>query len=216
MRKESTEEKLLRIHKAAEKLVSQRSLINISMYDVAKEASIATSTIYHHYHDMEALVYKLLENVFQDFERVLKTAVVPEKVNHWKDINRMIEEGFVSYYLENPLAQKILLGQHIYDSVRHADADNDLILAVKVEQIYREYFVLPQLPEDVNIFAIALQVADKVYSMNYCESGSIPKEMAREAVILTESYLGVYLPNVLPKVNRINLPQDAKLSQPLN
>ncbi len=202
MRKEKTEEKLERIHNAARKLVTEQNLINISMYDVAKEASIATSTIYHHYPDMEALIYKLLEDVFLDFERVLETAIVPENISHWKDINKMIEEGFVRYYSENPLAQKILLGQHIYNSVRHADVDNDLILAVKVEQIYRRYFILPQLPDDVNIFAIALQVADKVYSMNYCEFGSIPKEMAREAIILTEAYLGVYLPNVLAKVKQ--------------
>lgn len=201
MRKESSNEKLKRIHDAVKKLLSQRRLTSISMYDVAKEASIATSTIYHHYHDMEALVCKLLENVFLDFDKILNTIIVPEKVKHWKDINRMIEEGFITYYLENPLVQNILLGQHNYCSVRHADAENDLILAVKVEKIYRQYFVLPQLPKDINIFAIALQVADKVYSMNYSESKSITKEMAREAVILTDAYLGVYLPHILPKVN---------------
>jgi len=200
MRKASTEDKLERIHIAAKKLVAKRSIVNISMYDVAKEASIATSTIYHHYPNMEALIYKLLDDVFVDFERVLEEAIKPDEIIHWSDINRMIEGGFVRYYSENSIAQKILLGLHIYDSVRHADVNNDLILAFKVEDIYRRYFLLPPLPKDVNIFAIALQVADKVYSMNYCESGSIPVEMAREAVILTECYLGAYLPRVLPRV----------------
>ncbi|PKH07544.1 TetR/AcrR family transcriptional regulator [Moritella sp. Urea-trap-13] len=200
MRKASTEDKLGRIHIAAKKLVAKRNIVNISMYDVAKEASIATSTIYHHYPNMESLIYKLLDDVFVDFERVLEEAIKPDEITHWSDINRMIEGGFVRYYSENPIAQKILLGLHIYDSVRHADVNNDLILALKVEDIYRRYFLLPPLPKDVNIFAIALQVADKVYSMNYCESGSIPVKMAREAVILTECYLGAYLPRVLPRV----------------
>ncbi len=111
----------------------------------------------------------------------------------------MIEQGFVSYYSENPLVQRILLGQHIYASIRHADAQNDLLLAEHVEAIYRQYFVLPELPTNVNIFAIALQVADKVYSMNYRENGSIPPEMAREAITLTEAYLGTYLPKNLPR-----------------
>jgi len=124
---------------------------------------------------------------------------VPEDIHHWTDINRMIEQGFVNYYSNNPLVQRILLGQHTYASIRHADAQNDLLLAEYVEQIYRQYFILPELPKDVNIFAIALQVADKVYSMNYRENGNIPNEMAREAIIVTEAYLGVYLPKILPR-----------------
>jgi len=199
MKKESTEQRLERIHNAATSLVSQRDLNSISIYDVAKEAAIAASTVYHHYPNIEALMYRLMEDIFDDFKSVLQDAIVPEDIHHWTDINRMIEQGFVNYYSNNPLVQRILLGQHTYASIRHADAQNDLLLAEYVEQIYRQYFILPELPKDVNIFAIALQVADKVYSMNYRENGNIPNEMAREAIIVTEAYLGVYLPKILPR-----------------
>ncbi len=199
MKKESTEQRLERIHNAATSLVSQRDLNSISIYDVAKEAAIAASTVYHHYPNIEALMYRLMEDIFDDFKSVLQDAIVPEDIHHWTDINRMIEQGFVNYYSNNPLVQRILLGQHTYASIRHADAQNDLLLAEYVEHIYRQYFILPELPKDVNIFAIALQVADKVYSMNYRENGKIPTEMAREAIIVTEAYLGVYLPKILPR-----------------
>ncbi|MCW8329002.1 TetR/AcrR family transcriptional regulator [Photobacterium sp. SDRW27] len=197
MKKESTEQRLDRIHKAVTHLVAQRDVNSISIYDVAKEAAIAASTVYHHYPNIEALIYELMEGIFVDFTTVLQEAVKPEEIHHWSDINRMIEQGFVNYYRSNPLVQRILLGQHTYASIRHADAQNDLLLAEHVEAIYRQYFVLPELPNDVNIFAIALQVADKVYSMNYRENGDIPPEMAREAITLTEAYLGTYLPKNL-------------------
>lgn len=199
MKKESTQQRLERIHNAATSLVAQRDVNSISIYDVAKEAAIAASTVYHHYPNIEALMYRLMEDIFEDFKSVLQDAVIPENIHHWSDINRMIEQGFVDYYSNNPLVQRILLGQHTYASIRHADAQNDLLLAQYVEEIYRRHFILPELPKDVNIFAIALQVADKVYSMNYRENGSIPPEMAREAITVTESYLGVYLPKVLPR-----------------
>ncbi|WP_064604672.1 TetR/AcrR family transcriptional regulator [Photobacterium sp. J15] len=204
MKKESTKQRLERIHTAATNLVSQRDVNSISIYDVAKEAAIAASTVYHHYPNIEALMYRLMEDIFEDFKSVLQNAIVPEKINHWSDINRMIEQGFVTYYNNNPLVQRILLGQHTYASIRHADAQNDLVLAEYVEEIYRRHFVLPELPKDVNIFAIALQVADKVYSMNYRENGSIPPEMAREAITVTEAYLNVYLPKMLPRQPLIN------------
>lgn len=199
MKKESTEQRLERIHNAATSLVSQRDVNSISIYDVAKEAAIAASTVYHHYPNIEALMYRLMEDIFDDFKSVLQDAIVSENIYHWTDINRMIEQGFVNYYSNNPLVQRILLGQHTYASIRHADAQNDLLLAEYVEKIYRQHFILPELPKDVNIFAIALQVADKVYSMNYRENGNIPAEMAREAIIVTEAYLGVYLPKILPR-----------------
>ncbi len=201
MKKESTEQRLERIHEAAINLASQRNVNSISIYDVAKEAAIAASTVYHHYPNIESLICELMNDVFSDFIQVLDNAVVPESVNHWSDINRMIEQGFVDYYMSTPLAQHTLLGQHTYATVRHADAQNDLLLGQKVEAIYRQFYKLPELPTDVNIFAIALQVADKVYSMNYRENGDIAPEMAREAIVLTEAYLGSYLPKYMPKID---------------
>ncbi|PSW18101.1 TetR/AcrR family transcriptional regulator [Photobacterium sanctipauli] len=201
MKRESTEQRLERIHTAITQLVAQRDINSISIYDVAKEAAIAASTVYHHYPNIEALLYELMKDIFADFTQVLDNAVKPEAIHHWSDINRMIEQGFIDYYRSNPLVQRILLGQHTYTSIRHADAQNDLLLAEHVEAIYRRYFVLPELPKDVNIFAIALQVADKVYSMNYRENGDIPPEMAREAIVLTEAYLGTYLPKNLHRIN---------------
>ncbi|OAN10920.1 transcriptional regulator [Photobacterium jeanii] len=198
MKKESTEQRLERIHSAAIRLASQRNVNSISIYDVAKEAAIAASTVYHHYPNIEALICELMNDIFKDFTSVLENAVDDEQVHHWSDINRMIEQGFVDYYRSTPLVQHTLLGQHTYTSVRQADANNDQLLGQKVEAIYRRHFALPELPADVNIFAIALQVADKVYSMNYREDGDIAPEMAREAIVLTEAYLGAYLPRNLP------------------
>ncbi|MDB1124015.1 TetR/AcrR family transcriptional regulator [Vibrio algarum] len=201
MKKESTEQRLERIHEAAVTLASRRSVDSISIYDVAKEASIAASTVYHHYPNIESLICELMKGIFDDFIHVLEDSIVEDQIHHWSDINRMIEQGFVDYYRKSPLAQHTLLGQHTYASVRTEDARNDLLLGLKVEQIYRRYFVLPELPKDVNIFAIALQVADKVYSLNFRQIGEIEPEMAREAQVITEAYIGAYLPKILPKVN---------------
>lgn len=201
MKKESTEHRLERIRNAAIQLVSQRNINTISIYDVAKEAAIAASTVYHHYPNIEALVCELMKDVFEDFSEVLNSAIIAENIHHWSDINRMVEQGFVDYYRRTPLAQHTLLGQHTYASVRHADAQNDLLLGKKVEEIYRQYFSLPELPKDVNIFSVALQVADKVYSMNYQENGEIASEMAREAIVITEAYIGSYLPRHLTRLS---------------
>ncbi|UJF19901.1 TetR/AcrR family transcriptional regulator [Vibrio sp. SS-MA-C1-2] len=200
MKKESTTEKLNRIDHAVEQLLQRRLAHTISIYDIAKEASIATSTIYHHYPNIESLFYTQIEKVFNDFDLVLAEAIEPTKVNVWQDINRMIESSYVTYYRDNRMAQQLLLSQHVFKSIRHADCENDLRLAKEVEAVYRQYFILPALPKQINIFAIALQVADKVYSLSYREYGEISDDLASEAVKVTQAYLGLYLPCYLPRV----------------
>jgi len=199
MKKESTEQKLERIHAAAVMLASRRNVEAISIYDVAREASIAASTVYHYYPNIEALICELMVNVFVDFDNVLDNSIKAENIHHWSDINKAIEQGFVNYYRSSSLAQHTLLGQHTYASVRFADTENDLILGQRVEAIYRRFFVLPELPQNINIFAIALQVADKVYSMDYRDNGEISDHMAEEAINLTEAYIGTYLPKNIAK-----------------
>ena len=112
MRKESTSKRLTRIHDAAIYLASQGPVDTISIYDVAKQASIAASTVYHHYPNIESLICELMRDVFKDFSYVLKHAIVEENIFHWSDINRMIEEGFVAYYRSSPLVQHTILGQN--------------------------------------------------------------------------------------------------------
>ncbi|KAB1176179.1 TetR/AcrR family transcriptional regulator [Photobacterium damselae] len=199
MRRESTEHRLERIHRAVRKLIERRDISDISIYDVAKEASIATSTVYHHYRNISELFDFLMSSVFSDFEKVLYSSIDETKINHWSDINRMIEEGFVRYYREDLLVQKLLLSQHTFSSIRHADVENDAYLGILVDGIYRKYFNIPSQPQHVNIFTVALQLADKVYSLNYRNNGSIDADMAEEAIKVTQSYLSLYLPHCIPK-----------------
>ncbi|MDN2482892.1 TetR/AcrR family transcriptional regulator [Vibrio agarivorans] len=213
MRRVSTEEKLSRIHNSATQLIERREATDISIYDVAKECGMATSTVYHHYPNIEELFHHLLDDVFEDFDFVLENCVEEQGVTHWSDINRMIETGFVRYYEKNAVAQKLILGRHTFSDITHADVENDLLLGKRVEQIYHHHFQLPSLPSNINIFAIALQVADKVYSLSYREHGCIKKEMADEAIRLTQAYLGLYLPSVcLKNVNQPTSPLNSQVN----
>ncbi len=199
MKKETTKQRLKRIRTAALTLASKRDLNSISIYDIAREASISTSTIYHHFPNIEVLLFDLMEEIFQEFETVLLESISEDTIHSWQDINRMIESGFVKHYNDSPLVQNVLFGQHCYVSMRTADAANDRKLGDMVANIYKKHFVLPELPAHVNVFTVALQIADKVYSMDHREGGVISIEMAHEAIVATESYLGAYLPKYLPK-----------------
>jgi hypothetical protein len=111
----------------------------------------------------------------------------------------MIETAYVKYYNSSPIAKKLILGRHTFSELGHADTEHDLMLGEQVERIYRQFFDIPQLPQPINIFTISLQVADKIYSLSYRKYGYIIPELAEEALLLTESYLKLYIPHVCPK-----------------
>ncbi|ASA58304.1 TetR/AcrR family transcriptional regulator [Vibrio gazogenes] len=205
MQKISKEKKLDRIHHAVMNLIERRDANDISIYDIAKECGIATSTVYHHYPNIECLFQSLMADVFTDFDAILDSCIKPDEIKHWSDINRMIESGYVQYYEDNAIAQKLILSRHTFTSINHSDVENDFALGQRVENIYHRYFNLPALPENINIFAIALQTADKVYSLSYREHGCIERDMAEEAVRLTQAYLGLYLPNQMQRIYPSNL-----------
>ncbi len=199
MRKVSTEEKLNRIHTAAIDLIEHHEANDVSIYDIAKACGMATSTVYHHYANIESLYEYLIAQVFKDFESIPENSIKPAQINHWSDITRMIEDGYVSYYSNNAVAQKLILSGHTFSKLTDADIDNDLLLGEHIEAIYRSYFHLPILPTDFNIFSIALQIADKIYSLSYYKHGTITPKLAEEGVKLSEAYLGLYIPHVCPR-----------------
>lgn len=104
------------------------------------------------------------------------------------------------YYISALMQKKLILGRHIFTELGHADTEHDLILGNEVEMIYRQYFEIPQLSQPINVFAISLQVADKIYSLSYRQHGCITPELANEAIRLTESYLKLYIPHICQRV----------------
>ncbi|MCG3884409.1 TetR/AcrR family transcriptional regulator [Photobacterium leiognathi] len=204
MRKETTEQKLNRIHEAAINLIETRDVNSISIYDISREAGIASSTIYHHYPKVESIFEHLMTHVFKDFDNVLYGAINPANVHHWSDINKMIEGAFVDFYRKNKMVQNMLLCPHTFSSIRSRDLENDIRIGQLVDGIYRQYFDIPKQPEHINIFTVSLQLADRVYSLDYRKLGYISEDMAREAIRVTEAYLSLYIPNIVKSNIDIN------------
>ena len=205
MRKVNTEEKLLKIHQAVFQLMERREVSDISMYDVAKECGMATSTVYHHYSNIERLFQHLLQDIFADFDKLLQQSVKKDQIHHWTDINRMIESTYVDYYNSHSVARKLILGRHTFSELLHADSLHDLQMGLQIEKLYRQFFDIPKLNQPINIFAISSQVADKLYTLSCIKYGYITPEMAKEAIYLTESYLLRYIPYICQPVEHEKL-----------
>ena len=64
----------------------------------------------------------------------------------------------------------------------------------------------PALPEDLNVFSLAMELGDRVYARSVQQHGHITPRLAEEGMRVFDAYLGLYLPHCLPKRDAI---QDA-------
>ena len=135
--------------------------------------------------------------MFAAFDGSVTKPLPAGKINHWSDIAFIIETRMVEYYQKNAMARALILGQHVHSNILASDHKHDDDMGKQIEAIFRSYFQLPSLPKEYNVFAIALQIADKVYAMSHQEYGNITPDMAREGWRAAYSYLAIYLPDQL-------------------
>lgn len=194
-------ERLKHIYDATRNLVEKKSVNEVTFAEIAKEAGIPVSSLYHYFSAPEDVFFDLTKNILEDFQAILSEPMDYSAITHWKDVQTIIEQRYIDYYHQNKFARELILGNHIYNRVLQADLSNDLILGEQIFKIYNKLYYLPQLPSEYNIFSIALEVADKVYSISHRQHGHITDIMAKEAIRLSHAYLGLYLPRYMqPKV----------------
>jgi len=182
-------------------LLENTAINELSLYQVADSAGIPPSSVYHFFPKVDAILEVLQEEIFQDFEAILDRPFDDKKIHHWSDIMRQLQARYVAYYRERKYARDLILGQYSTGSLRHADYQHDNVLGCRIRACHENYYQLPPLPESYNIFAIAIQVADKVYSISHQEHGDITDVMALEGVNAALAYLGEYIPRQLIKVS---------------
>ena len=190
-------ERRKKIIDAARELVTSESISSLSLYDIAHRANIPPSSLYHFFPKIEYLLETLAEEVFAAFDESVSRPLPTEEIKHWSDICRILETRMVEYYQHHDMARALILGQHVHGNIFASDHKHDDEMGKQIEAIHHRYFQLPPLPEEYNIFAIALQIADKVYAMSHQEYGNITPAMAKEGWRAACSYLAIYLPDKL-------------------
>jgi hypothetical protein len=105
----------------------------------------------------------------------------------------------LAIYAADAAARQLILAQHGLTEVTQADRQHDIELGRLMQSLFDRHFPLPQLPEDVDVFALAMELGDRVYARSVQLHGVITPRMAEEGMRVFDAYLSLYLPPHLPK-----------------
>lgn len=195
----SSQARIALILDAARALLSEQGFNGLSIYSVAERAGIPPSSVYHFFASVPALLEALTADIHGAFRACLLQPVEHAALRDWRDLSRIVEERMLAIYAGDNAARQLILAQHGLAEVLQADRQHDLELGRLMQALFERHFPLPQLPEDIDVFALAMELGDRVYARSMQLHGAITPRLAAEGMRVFDAYLGLYLPPALPK-----------------
>ncbi|HSC83608.1 MAG TPA: TetR/AcrR family transcriptional regulator [Pseudomonas sp.] len=195
----SSQARITVILDAARELLSEQGFSGLSIYSVAERAAIPPSSVYHFFASVPALLEALTADIHAAFRACLQLPVAHDSLHNWRDLSRIVEQRMLAIYAGDSAARQLILAQHGLAEVVQADRQHDLELGRLMQTLFERHFPLPQLPEDVDVFALAMELGDRVYARSVQLHGEITPRMAEEGMRVFDAYVGFYLPVGLPK-----------------
>ncbi|WP_286785905.1 MULTISPECIES: TetR/AcrR family transcriptional regulator [Pseudomonas] len=184
---------------AARVLLAEQGVGGLSVYSVAERAQIPPSSVYHFFAGVPALLQALTAEVHAAFQACLAEPIASEDLRTWRDLSRIVEARMLAIYAEDAAARQLILTQHGLAELVQADRQHDLELGRLMQALFDRHFVLPALPTEIEVFALAMELGDRVYARSMQQHGSITPRLAEEGRRVFDAYLGLYLPEFLPR-----------------
>ncbi len=191
----SSQARIAAILDAARTLLAEEGVAGLSIYSVAERAQIPPSSVYHFF----ASVPAILEALTADVHAAFRAAIEHASLKHWRDLSRLVEQRMLDIYTGDAAARQLILAQHGLSEVTQADRQHDIELGRLLHELFDRHFPLPALPEELDVFALALELSDRVYARAVQQYGAITPRLAEEGMRVFDVYLGLYLPAFLPK-----------------
>ncbi|HDS1733959.1 MULTISPECIES: TetR/AcrR family transcriptional regulator [Pseudomonas] len=195
----SSQARIEAILAAARELLAEQGVAGLSIYSVAERAQIPPSSVYHFFASVPALLEALTADVHRAFREALRAPIDGAALVTWHDLSRVIEQRMLLIYNQDAAARQLILAQHGLSEVTQADRQHDMELGELMHKLFDQYFQLPAVPSDVDVFALAMELSDRVYARSVQLHEQITPRMAEEGQRVFEAYLGLYLPPFLPK-----------------
>nr|WP_298113748.1 TetR/AcrR family transcriptional regulator [uncultured Pseudomonas sp.] len=195
----SSQARIAVILAAARALLAEQGVAGLSIYSVAERAGIPPSSVYHFFASVPALLEGLTADIHGAFRACLQQPIEHAELHDWRDLSRIVELRMLAIYAEDAAARQLILAQHGLTEVTQADRQHDIELGKLMQALFERHFALPALPDDVDVFALAMELGDRVYARSVQLHGTITPRMAEEGMRVFDAYLGLYLPPYLPK-----------------
>lgn len=192
-RRRKGEARMAKLLAALETLLQDEDVGAIGLYQIAREAKVPPSSVYHFFPTKEAAFLELAQMHLKEFTRLAEQGPI-ELPGTWQDLIESRIEEATQYYNQHLSAMKLFLGSPIIADIRHSDIEGTLALSEVRERVLNRYFNVPEIPDLRDKLATSIALADGIWTMSFAQHGFITPSSVAEGKRAVIAYLRCYLP----------------------
>jgi AcrR family transcriptional regulator len=182
---------------AADILLQERDINDISLYDVAHAADVPPTSAYHFFPTKESIFLGLAERYLQTMHTALDAPIDHEALEHWQDLVALRYHRVVDYFNNSQNALKLFLGLALQSDVRRLDFQDIDSLAADTYSSMDQFFEMPYVRDPAFKFSVAFSIYDGIWAASYARHGYITPKYAKEGLRAALAYLSTFLPSTI-------------------
>lgn len=184
---------------AAKDLLEEKSLEDISLADIAGRAGIPAPSAYHFFSNAKGVLAALGKRFGRELDGIIRQPYHIGADGSWRDVLEQAIDRSTDFYAKNPGYRKLIIGGQTPPDIKLSDRGNDEVLARRLRIAIGQHFVLPDFPNQADVFFFAVEIVDLIFMLSMMREDDISAAMTEEAKRASYAYLRVYLPRVLPR-----------------
>lgn len=182
---------------AADALLRDRDINDISLYDVAHAADVPPTSVYHFFPTKESIFVGLAERYLQIMHAALEAPIDHDRLEHWQDLVALRYYRVVDYFNGSQNALKLFLGLSLHSDVRRLDFQDIDTLAAGTHESMDQFFEMPYVRDPAFKFSITFSIYDGIWAASYARHGYITPKYAKEGLRAALAYLSTFLPSTI-------------------
>jgi AcrR family transcriptional regulator len=192
---------------AADRLLRERDIHDIGLYDVANLADVPPTSAYHFFPTKESVFLGLAERYLETMHRALEQPFDRGAIERWQDLVTLRYYRVVEYFNANLCARKLFLGMGILSDIKKLDLEDTDKIAASTYASMNQYFEMPYVRDPSFKFTVAYALHDGIWMSSYGKFGHITPEFASEGLRAYLAYISTFLPDTIAL--RAPPPEDA-------
>ncbi len=185
--------------KAAYELLCDRPLEEITFIEIANRANVPEGSAYHFFANRYDVFMALSDDLSRQFVEVAQQPL-PARANHdWQSLVRYQMKRIAALYNETPPARRLLIGGTTPPVFQLQDRIKERRAGLVMYDVFDNMYELPKIPRPKDVFFYYVELTHYMFSLSVIEHDKIVKSMLDEAIRVGIAYLGLYLPDTLPR-----------------
>ncbi len=179
---------------ATHQIVSERNVGKFSLSDVARRAEVATSSAYHFFPNVDAVLVALVGRYDKELTEIIRSC---GGENEWRDVLKLQIELSRQYMNTNNSALKLLVSPDRPAVLRQTNAIGDSGLAQSIIETLQRKFKVPAYPPPAQLMHLAIAQINGIWELSVLLHGRITADYGQESARAVCAYLRQYWPEQL-------------------